>query len=564
MKRLLIFIMIILLISGSALQAQRPASSVGGRLMFIQKSAAEIATIGNPPAGTVYVYAKDDGLLYYKLPDGTEYCTGGGAAEFTSLSLSDNTSGKILIGDGSSYVPIAMSGDATIDANGIVTISAATDSSASTKKVFVNIPTAPASVGTDSSAMFMLDDGYNIWLQWLTDDNGTEKLNTAATKQDVLNGDVSQSLWFDGDDDYVNINSLPAISDGNEWSFVIQAFFDSNANTRLIDIVGGYFSFAEAPGDLQLYDGSAYMSLFSNIEENKYYNLAVVSDGSNWLSYENGIYLQQQTPSNTGIAFDYLGATSLSHSGLIYSFKFFNLALDPTDPEDLAIIEGGAVPEEFQRASNTIISTYDTTKTSDSATVEIDLHYTFTKGNTDSCLINGTVYTVSGGDTDFVATTTLFAAYGDLTNSNLRHTGCVADYPPSGIGHNQWTEVSGNKLHGTINGAKPVNLPANHSEIYNLTVTGETTFSLPSGYMIDYIIAKETTGNTITALDFGFTDGGGEIVAAADFTGSDEASLTVVQRIDDFDAEDTVYISATAWNSASLDVVVRMKRMIMN
>lgn len=100
-------------------------------------------------------------------------------------------------------------------------------------------------------------------------------------------------------------------------------------------------------------------------------------------------------------------------------------------------------------------------------------------------------------------------------------------------------------------------------EIYcDSTVTGETTLSsvLPAGYAIDNIIVKNTTANEITALDVGFTDGGGEVVAAANFLASDEASLTILQRIDDFDAADTLYLSATNWNSANLIIYIRMVR----
>jgi len=144
----------------------------------------------------------------------------------------------------------------------------------------------------------------------------------------------------------------------------------------------------------------------------------------------------------------------------------------------------------------------------------------------------------------------------------VRQIGCVAQYEPSGIGHNQWIDLSGNELHGTVNSATPFNLPANHEEIYKFTATADTTFTLPKGYAIDSIVCKETTNHTITGLKFGFTSGGTEIVASADFAANDVASLTILQKIDTFDADDTVYITADNWNSASLDIVVRMKRMV--
>ena len=89
-------------------------------------------------------------------------------------------------------------------------------------------------------------------------------------------------------------------------------------------------------------------------------------------------------------------------------------------------------------------------------------------------------------------------------------------------------------------------------------ITGESTLTLPQGYVIEQIIAKETTGNSITGFDIGFTDGGGEIVASGSITGSDELSFNVLQRIDDFDASQILYISATNWNSSSLTLYIKV------
>ena len=41
----------------------------------------------------------------------------------TLLKMPDNTSGKILVGDGTSYQEVAVSGDATLASNGALTIS---------------------------------------------------------------------------------------------------------------------------------------------------------------------------------------------------------------------------------------------------------------------------------------------------------------------------------------------------------------------------------------------------------------------------------------------------------
>ncbi len=100
-------------------------------------------------------------------------------------------------------------------------------------------------------------------------------------------------------------------------------------------------------------------------------------------------------------------------------------------------------------------------------------------------------------------------------------------------------------------------------EIFNdSTVTGETTWSsvLPAGYIIESIIFKNTTANEITNLDIGFSDAGGEIVAAANLLASDEGSFTINQRVDDFNVADNVFISADNWNSASVIIYIRIVR----
>ncbi len=133
---------------------------------------------------------------------------------------------------------------------------------------------------------------------------------------------------------------------------------------------------------------------------------------------------------------------------------------------------------------------------------------------------------------------------------------------PNGSGA---TDLIGNIYNSTTtNGdSNPVNNYMTVKVYMDSTIAGELTLSnvLPQGYVIDNIIFKNTTANEITNLDIGFTDAGGQIVAAANVTASDEGSFTVLQRIDDFDAADDVYISAANWNGANLIIYFKMTRM---
>ncbi len=131
-----------------------------------------------------------------------------------------------------------------------------------------------------------------------------------------------------------------------------------------------------------------------------------------------------------------------------------------------------------------------------------------------------------------------------------------------------YTEGNTDQLHLDITGGVYSGLNGNEENYLNVeifndsTVTGETTWSsvLPAGFKIESIIFKNTTSNEITNLDIGFSDAGGQIVAATNLLASDEGSFTINQEIDDFDAADDIFISADNWNSANIIIYIRMVR----
>lgn len=94
------------------------------------------------------------------------------------------------------------------------------------------------------------------------------------------------------------------------------------------------------------------------------------------------------------------------------------------------------------------------------------------------------------------------------------------------------------------------------------TVTGETTLTdvLPAGYAIEGIIFKNTTANEVTDFNIGFTDNGGEVVANGAIPANKEGTFTILQGKADFDAADTLYLSAANWNSANIIIYIRMSR----
>nr|MDA3821237.1 hypothetical protein [Bacteroidales bacterium] len=150
-------------------------------------------------------------------------------------------------------------------------------------------------------------------------------------------------------------------------------------------------------------------------------------------------------------------------------------------------------------------------------------------------------------------------------NVSITQIGCVLDLNKDGVGHNTWVDNSGNGLHGAVSGALPTNLPTNHREKFiNLTVTGNTSFTLPAGYLITSIIL-ESTGAIGGGIDIGTTNGGGEIVAAEAVGGVEKilCALVAGANYNLTGADDTIYITdadGTGWDSETVSFWIQMER----
>lgn len=164
-------------------------------------------------------------------------------------------------------------------------------------------------------------------------------------------------------------------------------------------------------------------------------------------------------------------------------------------------------------------------------------------------------YTEVGGDDVFY-----------ITDINIDQLGCVLDYNPSGMGENQVQDNSGNELAGTVSGVVLINRPVNHQEKYlDLSVTGDTSFTLPEGYVISYIVLT-SDGAIGGGIDIGTTDGGGEVVTAEAISGAVTVLCTLVAgaNYNTTGADDTIYITdadGTGWDGATVEVRVQMQRL---
>jgi hypothetical protein len=316
-----------------------------------------------------------------------------------------------------------------------------------------------------------------------------------------------------------------------------------------------------------------------------------------------------------------LGSNAAPYNSTIYSYGFTNLAL--TAAEVKAFSNGAAIPYKYIGASQTekVLSTwtngtggtydYDTfddasttgfhainiagvnrrAPTVDEIVMEKGKRYraswkrALTSGQAPQLNIRESYTDGSYASTDVIAissdaemsieftsdiTSTCQAYfYNDaataftISEFSLTQIGCVLNLEPSGIGHNQWIDNSGNNLTGTVSGALPTNLPVNHREKYlDLTVTDDTTFTVPAGYKISSIILFNTTANAVTGgINIGLSAGAEEVVANFAMGANALVDCTLLQTFFSTTADDVVYVNdVTSWNSASLEMRVQMER----
>ncbi len=167
--------------------------------------------------------------------------------------------------------------------------------------------------------------------------------------------------------------------------------------------------------------------------------------------------------------------------------------------------------------------------------------------------VDGTLYIMGGTSFD-----------GTIDNVSVTQIGCVAEYLPSGVGHNQWSDSSGNGLDGAVSGATAVNAP-DVQRVKLAGVTGDTQKDnfIPAGYVIQDVITAETAGNEVSGFNVGFGADDGTIVADVTVTASTTTSQTIAASVATLAADDTIYISATpttGWNSGSVDIYFTLRR----
>lgn len=100
---------------------------------------------------------------------------------------------------------------------------------------------------------------------------------------------------------------------------------------------------------------------------------------------------------------------------------------------------------------------------------------------------------------------------------------------------------------------------ASASIITALTVTGNTTVSIPAGNIIQDLVIENTTGNAVTGgIKIGTTNGGTDVVLAL-AVGSNSLQTVLdaalLKRVFSMSGSTTLYVqTVTLWNSASLNL----------
>lgn len=96
-------------------------------------------------------------------------------------------------------------------------------------------------------------------------------------------------------------------------------------------------------------------------------------------------------------------------------------------------------------------------------------------------------------------------------------------------------------------------------------VTGNTTFSVTAGYLIDSVVIENTNANVITGgIKIGTTDGGVDVLAALAVGASALYAIpdaALLKRVFSTASNTTLFLqTVTLWNAANLNVYVATRK----
>lgn len=390
-------------------------------------------------------------------------------------------------------------------------------------------------------------------------------------------GEPSGGYWFDGIDDYITItdNDNLDVTSGFTAALFIKTGADVSTFQYLYGKGANGIELIISSGNLIVSRGYSTQWGSYAITANKRYSIIIAHNLTTLQVYVNGVTVIDQAQTTNLIAANSaslrLGASGDAFKGHFYLFRLFNRALTQSEATSLynnGRLDLAQVSYEDRGASQTIVSTYDTSKTNDTCTVNKYKNIVYTKGSSDSMkvLSNGTLGTKVTASTVFnIGEDDSIVVYGDLTGSEIKYGGCVAEYLGINAGRLGWVESSGNQLSGATSGS-PICLnteqrPMQYRDIKKSIANTATTLTavIPKGYVIKEIRLKGS--GSLTAVKIGTSSGGEQVVAST--TASTTASLATFSATanDGYSetADQTLYVEhATA--GQTLDVIFKLEK----
>ena len=381
--------------------------------------------------------------------------------------------------------------------------------------------------------------------------------NYSVELQNVSDMQDKQSYWFDGINDVISFSAITL--DVASASLIVEYKRSELSNSEAL--IGNSTTTTKSLVTthatsiyIESNTGSNTVSIsYDSSLKNTILSIVILSSSPTF--YVNGKeYTSSGGPFSDDITFDQLGLLGPNTSpylGHISRLQLFNIPLSELEVKQFS--SGSSIPYKYIKASQTALT---------SGTLTIGKQYIIDTYVSDDDFTNVGGTNVTGNE--FVATGTTPTKW--LSSSSLRQIGCILNLQPENIGHNQWLDSSGNNFHGTVSGAIPINLPTNHVEKYvDLTVTGDTTFTLPIGYKITSIIAHETNSAAAGNLTVGYSIDAEEVVAAVALGADALLNCTLVSTgvlgAGFPDAADTIHIcSSTDFGAGNAEMRITMEK----
>lgn len=242
----------------------------------------------------------------------------------------------------------------------------------------------------------------------------------------------------------------------------------------------------------------------------------------------------------------------------LFALMYFNCELSREDVINLPVVD-----EKYIGASNENIASSATELTVGKVVYLV-------VDETESITINGQLYDNGSSGIDATKGVQIDINQSAITNnlttsSYLCYAGLLFDLPPENIGLTQWRTQSGlyfdygdNENQNLI--PKSINVPdkLRYKHRFIATTNSVAIPAIKKGYRIDSIVIEETSGNSPSQFRIGTTETGSEIMEVRDIDANELLEVDVQKRV--FDTDTKIYVNATTWGGAELNIDFNISR----